>query len=95
MTCCDDEQASRARSLFASMDYRTTTKECREVWQLLQCSVCNPEMGVVSHVSQGQGQGQGEDNRVPVCLGFCTKVYHKCATSYFAGDEVRSSAAIK
>jgi hypothetical protein len=64
------------------MDYRTTTKECREVWQLLQCSVCNPEMGVVNGSSL-----EVEDGRVPVCLGFCTKVYDQCLTSFFAGDE--------
>ena len=30
-TCCDAEQTNRARSLYSSMDYRTTEKTCREV----------------------------------------------------------------
>ena len=79
-TCCDDEQSNRARFLYSSMDYRTTTKKCREVWQLLQCAICSPDVGILNDTL-------GEDTRVPVSLDFCTKVYDKGETSQFAGDD--------
>ena len=36
-TCCDEEQTAKARSLAATMDYRTTTKECRTVSTVKLC----------------------------------------------------------
>ncbi|QDZ20254.1 folate receptor domain-containing protein [Chloropicon primus] len=92
-TCCDAEQTNRARTLYSTMDYRTTSKGCREVWQLLQCSVCSPHVGVVNATGGRESKGgksiEEEDfhHRVPLTREFCDRVYSECETSQFAGDE--------
>ena len=55
-----------------------------QVWQVLQCAVCSPDIGVLNNTALEQ-----EDDRVPVCLRYCESVFNECATSQFAGDEVR------
>mmetsp|Transcript_23470 Transcript_23470/g.50118 ORF Transcript_23470/g.50118 Transcript_23470/m.50118 type:complete len:259 (+) Transcript_23470:38-814(+) len=50
----------------------------------MQCAVCSPDVGVVNSTEVVAGF---VDHRVPMCLSFCERVYERCASSQFAGDE--------
>ena len=68
-----------------------TARAWPQVWQLLQCSVCSPSVGVVNRTrSQPVAGDEGDDDfsqRVPITKGFCEKVYSRCESSQFAGDD--------
>ena len=86
-TCCDAEQAKQARANFATLSMATASSDCRQAWQLLQCAICSPDVGVMNATAAGAGDPAVADARVPVCASFCEAVYQACITSYFVGDE--------
>ncbi|KAG6434286.1 hypothetical protein SASPL_105910 [Salvia splendens] len=49
------------------------SQECLQLWEFLECSICDPRVGV---------------QRGPpiICGSFCDRVYEACSTAYFAMD---------
>ncbi|XP_011087436.1 uncharacterized protein LOC105168924 isoform X1 [Sesamum indicum] len=73
-TCCDVSQTHPAflsiRRLASSGE---ASQDCLQLWELLECSICDPRVGV----QRGPPR---------ICASFCDRVYEACATAYFAMD---------
>ncbi|KAL6494496.1 hypothetical protein OROGR_031296 [Orobanche gracilis] len=73
-TCCDVTQTHPAllsiRKLASSGE---ASQECLHLWELLECSICDPRVGV----QRGPPR---------ICVSFCDRVYEACSTAYFAMD---------
>ncbi|XP_047980521.1 uncharacterized protein LOC125222111 isoform X1 [Salvia hispanica] len=73
-TCCDVTQTHPAllsiRRLASSGE---ASQECLQLWEFLECSICDPRVGVQ----------RGPPN---ICASFCDRVYEACSTAYFAMD---------
>ncbi|KAH6794202.1 hypothetical protein C2S52_004679 [Perilla frutescens var. hirtella] len=73
-TCCDITQTHPAllsiRRLASSGE---ASQECLQLWEFLECSICDPRIGV---------------QRGPphICASFCNRVYEACSTAYFSMD---------
>ncbi|CAK7340631.1 unnamed protein product [Dovyalis caffra] len=73
-TCCDV-----AQTYPASMSVRRlastgeATQECLQLWELLECSICDPQIGV-------------QPGPPLICASFCDRVYQACANAYFSMD---------
>ncbi|GER32915.1 hypothetical protein STAS_09020 [Striga asiatica] len=74
-TCCDVTQTHPAllsiRRLASSSG--EGSQECLDLWELLECSVCDPRVGV-------------QPGPPRVCASLCDRVYEACSTAYFAID---------
>ncbi|KAJ4828750.1 hypothetical protein Tsubulata_032034 [Turnera subulata] len=73
-TCCDVAQTHPA--LLAVRRLALTgeaTDECLHLWELLECSICDPQVGIQPGPPQ-------------ICGSFCDRVYQACATAYFSMD---------
>ncbi|CAI9769520.1 unnamed protein product [Fraxinus pennsylvanica] len=71
-TCCDVTQTHPALlSIRRLASTGQASQECLQLWELLECSICDPRVGV---------------QRGPpvVCLPFCDRVYEACSTAYFS-----------
>ncbi|KAL1833484.1 hypothetical protein ACET3Z_003135 [Daucus carota] len=73
-TCCDVTQTHPAfltiRKLASTGE---ASEDCLQLWELLECSVCDPEVGVRSGPPL-------------VCSTFCDRVYEACSNAYFSMD---------
>lgn len=73
-TCCDVTQTHPAllsiRKLASSGE---ASQECLQLWEFLECSICDPRMGV----QRGPPR---------MCASFCDRVYEACSEAYFAMD---------
>ncbi|PIN26691.1 hypothetical protein CDL12_00558 [Handroanthus impetiginosus] len=73
-TCCDVSQTHPAlltiRRLASSGE---ASQECLQLWELLECSICDPRVGV----QRGPPR---------ICASFCDRVYEACSAAYFAMD---------
>lgn len=73
-TCCDVAQTHPAfltiRKLASTGE---ASEECLQLWELLECSICDPEVGVQSGPPL-------------VCSTFCDRVYEACSSAYFSMD---------
>lgn len=73
-TCCD---VAQTHSAFVSLRKLASTGEasedCLQFWELLECSICDPQVGVQSGPPL-------------ICASFCDKVYEACANAYFSMD---------
>ncbi|KAL8527956.1 hypothetical protein ACS0TY_005680 [Phlomoides rotata] len=73
-TCCDVTQTHPA---FVSIRRLATSgeasQECLQLWELLECSICDPRVGI----QRGPPR---------ICASFCDRVYEACSTAYFAVD---------
>ncbi|XP_047957591.1 uncharacterized protein LOC125203317 isoform X1 [Salvia hispanica] len=73
-TCCDATQTHPAllsiRRLASSGE---ASQECLNLWEFLECSICDPRVGVQ----------RGPPN---ICASFCDRIYEACSTAYFAMD---------
>ncbi|KAL3814668.1 hypothetical protein ACJIZ3_015936 [Penstemon smallii] len=73
-TCCDVTQTHPAllsiRRLASSGE---ASQECLQLWELLECSICDPRVGV---------------QRGPPCISasFCERVFEACSMAYFSMD---------
>ncbi|CAA2992366.1 uncharacterized protein LOC111408080 isoform X1 [Olea europaea var. sylvestris] len=73
-TCCDVTQTHPALlSIRKLASTGQASQECLQLWELLECSICDPRVGV---------------QRGPpvVCVSFCDRVYEACSTAYFSLD---------
>ncbi|KAJ6414040.1 hypothetical protein OIU84_006785 [Salix udensis] len=73
-TCCDVAQTYPA-SLSARRLASTgeASQECLQLWELLECSICDPQIGV-------------QPGPPLICASFCDRVYQECADAYFSMD---------
>ncbi|XP_047310392.1 uncharacterized protein LOC124913981 isoform X2 [Impatiens glandulifera] len=73
-TCCDVDQTHPAllsiRRLASSGE---ASQDCLNLWELLECSICDPWVGVQSGLPV-------------ICPTLCDKVYEACANAYFSMD---------
>ncbi|KAD6795409.1 hypothetical protein E3N88_06305 [Mikania micrantha] len=73
-TCCDVTQTHPAllaiRRLASSGE---ATDECLHLWELLECSICDPHVGVQS-------------GSPVICASLCDRIYDACSSAYFAMD---------
>lgn len=73
-TCCDVAQTLPAflsiRRLASSGE---ATPECLQLWELLECSICDPRVGV-------------QPGPPVICASLCDRVYEACSTAYFSMD---------
>jgi len=49
------------------------SQECIHLWELLECSICDPRVGV-------------RPGPPVVCASFCDMVFKACSESYFSVD---------
>ncbi|KAF5746725.1 hypothetical protein HS088_TW06G00899 [Tripterygium wilfordii] len=73
-TCCDVSQTHPAllsiRRLASSGE---ASQECLQLWELLECSICDPRIGV-------------QKGPPLICASFCDRVYQACTDAYFSMD---------
>lgn len=73
-TCCDAAQTHPA--LLSIRKLASTGEaghECLHLWELLECSVCDPRVGV-------------QPGPPLICNSFCDRVYEACSNAYFSVD---------
>ncbi|KAI5658702.1 hypothetical protein M9H77_27495 [Catharanthus roseus] len=73
-TCCDRTQTLPAfltiRRLASTGE---ATQECLQLWELLECSICDPRVGV-------------KPGPPVICASLCDRVYEACSNAYFSMD---------
>ncbi|MCL7050602.1 hypothetical protein MKW94_013026 [Papaver nudicaule] len=73
-TCCDVTQTHPAlltiRRLASAGE---ASPECLQLWELLECSICDPRVGV-------------QPGPPLICASFCDRVFEACAGAYFSED---------
>lgn len=73
-TCCDVSQTHPA--LLAIRRLAVTgeaSPECLHLWELLECSICDPHVGV-------------KPGPPLLCASLCDRVFQACLTAYFSMD---------
>ncbi|KAL8130509.1 hypothetical protein V2J09_019664 [Rumex salicifolius] len=71
-TCCDVSQTHNA--LLSVRKLATTgeaDQDCLQLWELLECSICDPRIGV-------------QPGLPVICSSFCDRVFQACSTAYFS-----------
>ena len=73
-TCCDVAQTHLAllsvRRLAVTGE---ASQECLQLWELLECSLCDPHIGV-------------QPGPPLICDSLCDRVYKACSNAYFSMD---------
>ncbi|XAR49153.1 hypothetical protein NMG60_11032247 [Bertholletia excelsa] len=73
-TCCDVAQTHPAllsvRKLGSTGE---ASPECLQLWELLECSICDPNVGV-------------KPGPPRICVSLCDRVYKACSYAYFSMD---------
>lgn len=73
-TCCDVAQTHpvllSVRRLASTGE---ASQDCLDLWELLECSICDPHVGV-------------QPGPPLICGSFCDKVYKACSNAYFSMD---------
>uniref|UniRef100_A0A7N0U6Z2 Folate receptor-like domain-containing protein n=1 Tax=Kalanchoe fedtschenkoi TaxID=63787 RepID=A0A7N0U6Z2_KALFE len=80
-TCCDVAQTHPA--LLSIRQLATTgeaSPECLHLWELLECSICDPQVGV-------------KPGPPVLCASLCNKLFEACSTAYFSMDGIRQILA--
>jgi len=73
-TCCDVAQTYPASlSVRRLASTGEASQECLQLWELLECSICDPQIGV-------------QPGPPLICASFCDRVYQACASAYFSMD---------
>ncbi|KAJ6359708.1 hypothetical protein OIU77_003837 [Salix suchowensis] len=73
-TCCDVAQTYPASlSVRRLASTGEASQECLQLWELLECSICDPQIGV-------------QPGPPLICVSFCDRVYQSCASAYFSMD---------
>ncbi|KAJ6848230.1 uncharacterized protein M6B38_273275 [Iris pallida] len=73
-TCCDVSQTYPALLLIRRLaSTGEASQECLDLWELLECSICDPLVGV--HPGPPR-----------ICASLCDKVLQACGTAYFSVD---------
>nr|XP_011466172.1 PREDICTED: uncharacterized protein LOC101299595 isoform X2 [Fragaria vesca subsp. vesca] len=75
-TCCDVAQTHPAliaiRKLASSGE---ANSECLQLWELLECSICDPRIGV-------------QPGPPVICASFCDRVFNACSGAYYSTDAI-------
>ncbi|EXC04306.1 hypothetical protein L484_001569 [Morus notabilis] len=75
-TCCDAAQTHPAlltiRKLASTGE---ASQECLQLWELLECSICDPRVGV-------------QPGPPLICTSFCDRVFGACSDAYFSMETV-------
>ncbi|KAI4372283.1 hypothetical protein MLD38_010531 [Melastoma candidum] len=73
-TCCGVEQTHSAllsvRKLAVNGE---ASQECVDMWELLECSICDPKIGV-------------QPGPPLICASLCDRIFHACLEAYFGRD---------
>lgn len=73
-TCCDAAQTHPALlSIRKLASTGEASQECLHLWELLECSICDPNVGV-------------QPGPPLICASFCERVYQACSNAYFSMD---------
>ncbi|KAJ4969064.1 hypothetical protein NE237_015765 [Protea cynaroides] len=73
-TCCDVAQTYPALlSIRRLASAGEANQECLQLWELLECSICDPRVGV-------------QPGPPLVCASFCDRVFQACSNAYFSMD---------
>ncbi|XP_027160107.1 uncharacterized protein LOC113761353 [Coffea eugenioides] len=73
-TCCDVTQTHPAfLSIRKLASAGEASQECLHLWELLECSICDPRVGV-------------QPGPPVICVSFCDRVYQACLDAYFSVD---------
>ncbi|XP_058076560.1 folate-binding protein 1 isoform X2 [Magnolia sinica] len=73
-TCCDAAQTHPALlSIRRLASAGEATEECLHLWELLECSICHPRVGV-------------RPGPPLICVSLCDMVLQACSSAYFSTD---------
>ncbi|XP_042516725.1 uncharacterized protein LOC122090999 [Macadamia integrifolia] len=73
-TCCDVAQTHPALlSIRRLASAGEASQDCLQLWELLECSICDPHVGV-------------QPGPPLVCASFCDRVFQACSNAYFSMD---------
>lgn len=73
-TCCDAAQTHPAFLMIRRLASKgEASQECLNLWELLECSICDPRVGV-------------QPGSPVICASLCNKVLEACADAYFSVD---------
>ncbi|KAK6233205.1 hypothetical protein QUC31_009439, partial [Theobroma cacao] len=74
MTCCDAAQTHPALLSIRKLALTgEASPECLQLWELLECSICDPRVGV-------------RPGPPLICTSFCDRVFQACSNAYFSMD---------
>ncbi|XP_007031024.2 PREDICTED: uncharacterized protein LOC18600488 [Theobroma cacao] len=74
MTCCDAAQTHPALLSIRKLALTgEASPECLQLWELLECSICDPRVGV-------------RPGPPLICTSFCDRVLQACSNAYFSMD---------
>ncbi|XP_074565527.1 folate-binding protein 1 [Curcuma longa] len=80
-TCCDVTQTYPALLLIRRLaSSGEASQECLHLWELLECSICDPRIGV-------------QPGPPVICSTFCDMVFQACSSAYFSID-IKSQALL-
>lgn len=73
-TCCDVAQTHNALVTIRRLAVKgEANDECLQLWELLECSICDPRVGV-------------KPGPPLVCTSLCNRVYEACSNAYLSID---------
>lgn len=73
-TCCDVAQTHPALLSIRRLALTgEASQECLQLWELLECSICDPHVGV-------------QPGPPLICASLCDRVYKACSNAYFSMD---------
>jgi len=75
-TCCDVTQTHPAFvSIRRLASKGEASQDCLQLWELLECSICDPHVGV-------------QPGPPVICASLCDRVYQACSSAYFSMDAI-------
>lgn len=76
-TCCSSVQTNPAFVAVRNLaTYGEASQECLHLFELLECSICNPNVGI-------------QPGPPRICASFCDKVFEACKDAYFASNALK------
>ncbi|XP_010025250.2 uncharacterized protein LOC104415612 isoform X1 [Eucalyptus grandis] len=73
-TCCDVSQTHPALIATRRLTLKgEASEECVQLWELLECSICDPNVGV-------------QPGPPLICASLCDKIFQACSNAYFSMD---------
>lgn len=73
-TCCSASQMHSASLAVKNLaTFGESVKDCLDLFELLECSICNPNVGVQTGLPR-------------ICASFCDRVFEACSDAYFSSN---------
>lgn len=73
-TCCDVTQTHPALLTIRKLGSTgEASQECMQLWELLECSICDPRVGV-------------QHGPPVICASLCDRIFQACSNAYFSMD---------